>query len=170
MDEESKELSRDEQYLLEFQLLENSEVELNESIVESSDESDNDWLEEKALNETQSFVLLRSESMSTEEYKEFVSARAVKLFHKGKESMCRWLEIGKELLTNKNLIDIAILSVKSSTRRIIERAIKNRSPTKVLHIIDKPLMKEEIEQYVKEELELLHNKLSSVLLFRIRID
>jgi len=163
MNEESKE----DQSWLEFLLFDNFEGELSESMIDSPDESDNDWLEEKALNETQSFVLLRSESMSVEEYKEFVNARAAKLFHKGKESMCKWLKIEKELINNKNLIDIAILAVKSAIRRIIEQAIRNRSPTKSLHIIDKSLLRNEIELHIKEELELLHNKLSSVLLLLI---
>eukprot|EP00826_Nyctotherus_ovalis_P040674 TRINITY_DN4029_c0_g3_i2.p2 TRINITY_DN4029_c0_g3~~TRINITY_DN4029_c0_g3_i2.p2 ORF type:complete len:134 (-),score=53.92 TRINITY_DN4029_c0_g3_i2:21-422(-) len=112
MNEESKEEEKEMKYLLELQSFEQFASE-GMQIAESS-ESESEYIEESDLRETQSFVLLRAESMSPEEYKDFVNARATKILHRGKEQICKWLEVSKEVAHNKALIDIASLAVKLS--------------------------------------------------------
>lgn len=123
---------------------------------------DEDKEVEQGADERQSFAIQRSEKMTTEDYKEFINSRGVGMLYKGKKALCRWLNVAKEVSSSKHLIEIVSLVAKFSLRRIVEEAIRKRSPTGSLEIIAEPLTMKEMAKSVDMELKLIKELVNNV--------
>jgi len=103
--------------------------------------------------------------MTPEDYMDFVSCRAVGFLYKGRKVLCKWLNISKNVCANKTLMELITLIAKTAFRRVIEETIRNRSPNKILHIIETPLQPSELEPHVSAEIKIIKDKLSKVFLY-----
>ncbi len=119
---------------------------------------------ETAMDDRQKFTLQRSEQMSAEDYQRFVSSRTVGLLYKGRKALCRWLGASKEIAQDRTLLEAVALVAKSAMRRVVEDAIRKRSPKGVLHIITAPLKPEELAPFMEGELNSLKSKLEQVII------
>jgi hypothetical protein len=102
--------------------------------------------------------------MSADDYKDFVATRATGLLHKGRKALGRWLGAPKELTSNKILIELVALIAKCTLRRVIEEAIRLRSPFGKLHIISSPLTVAEIQSLMAAQKDSLKANVDKVLM------
>jgi len=100
--------------------------------------------------------------MSPDDYKEFESYRAVGFLYKGRRCLCRWINAPKEFAQEKELLECIVFILKYTLRKIIEDAIKNRSPLKKLHIIASPITKAEIVKLIDQEKEIIKEKIRKI--------
>ena len=120
----------------------------------------------EVTDERKCFAILRIESMTTEEYKEYMNNRAVSIMHKNRQGIFKWLGLPGVISHNKVVIDLTSLIAKLTLGRIIEEAIKKRSPTNTLHIITKPLTVEEVKPLTILELQLLNENINHVIILK----
>ena len=159
----------DLQYFADFKSFETIAPELEEKAKnfkltdKTAEELKDDIDQDQGADERKKFAVLRSEKMSEEDYKEFVNDRGVGMLYKGKKALCKWLGVSKELSINKTLIELSSLIGKSALRRIIEEAIRKRSPVSQLHIIDKPLTLKEMKSSIESELKQIRKIVENVL-------
>jgi len=154
----------DLQYFSDFRSFESIAPELktpSKDVKISEEEIKTDEIEEGA-DERQSFALLRSQKMSTDDYKEFINSRGVGMLYKGKKALCKWLNIPKETASSNNLIEIVSLVAKFALRRIVEEAIRKRSPTGSLVVITEPLTIKEMKNLIDAELKLIKEIVNNV--------
>lgn len=104
-------------------------------------ESEEETLEEISDIERLEFNELRTRNMSPEEYQEFSKCREANFLTKGKKKFCKWISA-------KHSAKVLSQVGCSEIRKVVETAIRNRSPEGSLTIQSDPLSIQDIKAVI----------------------